>query len=223
MRKSLPLILLCFSLLCFLGCTISKRRYTGGYSVTWHSKVIETRAMQPIIQRPTNHIARSQTEVNNNIELKNENNPDVKIRTTISVSRSEKVIPKSISNYRLPDFNPPRDSITFDDTSVYTKPSRMAPPAFGFLSILCAALSYVLIQILSIAGLAGIYLLLPISALFLTILFAYMAMHKARILLKDYHLQRDKTWSIVGIILAFIGLLIGVLGLLGTLILLGLS
>ena len=222
MRKILLPFLLCFSLLFLIGCTVVKRRYTAGYSVTWHSKTSATKSIQQI-NPLSNKIAESHSSASQYISLKTDNPAGERITLPITYSHSEKVTQKIISNYLPPPIGLPYDSLTFDDTTDYVKPSRMASPAFGFLSMLSGVLSYILVEILSIGGYAGLFLLLPISALFFTILFAYLAIHKARILLTDYHLHKDKAWSIVGIVLASIGLLIGLLGLIGTIILLGVS
>jgi len=65
MKQSIPRFLLFFTLLSIYSCTLTKRKYTGGYYVHWHSKTPEAGAINPVKKTlgTTNKIAQTNSSL----------------------------------------------------------------------------------------------------------------------------------------------------------------
>jgi len=104
MKKTSLAFLLFLSIISLVSCSITKRRYTGGYDVSWHSKPTDAKPINQVRVKPVpvNKIAKANNAPSNPIAA-----PQTKISATQriakAISYSLKEIPKSIISPPIPN------------------------------------------------------------------------------------------------------------------------
>ncbi len=100
MKKLFPYFLIFLSILSLVSCTVTKRKYTGGFYVNWHKKAPETtvntqakiilptssKISQPILPQEKNSVEEKPGSGNISIFIKHPKKELEKITTTISAN-----------------------------------------------------------------------------------------------------------------------------------------
>lgn len=204
-------ILLCIFL--SVGCTITKRRYMPGYHIEWKSShvckisIIHKRRLNI----PSKIVAESKgISPSNFIQCPQ----SVKISTVLHINSTgpNRYLHQS-TDYIVSNIN--SLNISHDSTYVKTyvsKPESSTPPLFGFLSILSSIIGLLGVTATFYAlPTPGLTLLLPFGFSLLAFALAIWAIHTARKI-------RNNPWATVGVILAYIGILLGLIAITWTIL-----
>jgi hypothetical protein len=184
MQKFLPHFLLFFSFIFLVSCTITKRKYTGGYYVNWHRKtsdakfIAQPQKVEPVSNKITLSSSSSEKTV---IAQKTEKPITLKLVQSVSAKSKEKLVTKSFSD----NLTPKSVSSSYTVTPVNTIPGHDQPEnniskkdvrfswLFCLLGLLCQALFWVIsvvnTPLFADSALVGGRLLLPPLALALLI------------------------------------------------------
>ncbi len=148
MKQLLPRFLLVFSLLSLFSCTITKRKYTGGYYVNWHSRAPEARVLIPIQSKHT--VPGKITQTNSPITKKQvvsqpEETITYKLVQAVNLSRNKREPLKTISDNFISSTYPatPQNEVQGHSIQKHHTP-RGLPVLFGLLAILGSLISLML-------------------------------------------------------------------------------
>ena len=138
MKQLLPRFLLVFSLLSLFSCTITKRKYTGGYYVNWHSRAPEARVLIPIQSKHT--VPGKITQTNSPITKKQvvsqpEETITYKLVQAVNLSRNKREPLKTISDNFISSTYPatPQNEVQGHSIQKHHTP-RGLPVLFGLFS-----------------------------------------------------------------------------------------
>ena len=203
MKKILPRFLLFISLFSLFSCTLTKRKYTGGYYINWHSKAPEAIAAKPA--HATNKIAQTNSSF---LKTKVEPQPAKmlaqKIVQEIYYLPQEKGIAKNVS-YNSPTYKVVPENAGQGHSVQQHHTPRGLPVLFGLLSIFFGWLT--LGFCIGATGTFSTVLILTI----LTLLFIFLAISKA---VKIIHEIKENPGSggmwaaVLGIVFAIFGVLL---------------
>jgi hypothetical protein len=211
-RLLLQFLLFIFILSCF-GCSITKRRYTGGYYVSWHHKTPDAGITAQAKTTPVlsnKKVQSKSSSAKTEVEVQTEKTTLQRMEKAISssqkvrrITKNNSIVKSVISTYTVTPENtvPEHDK---DQRGV----ARSSPPLFGVLSILSGLISWTVSGESYLAGssmtTALLFVILTSFLLFLTIYKAVKILHEV----KQNPESGGKGWAIFGIILAIFGLIL---------------
>jgi hypothetical protein len=182
MRKFLPAFLLFLSLISLVSCSITKRRYTGGYDVSWNSKRADIGTTnQVLIKRvKLNKIAQANSAHENPIATPQKEKTFTQ-KIIHAVKYSLKEVQKISPLYPAPIAYPlVQDNIPGHDLPVKTNPDRDLYFSFGFFLLglgIGILLSYIVIADFDPVGdPAALIIILPIVFFIISLIHSFKAM-----------------------------------------------
>jgi len=192
MQKFLPHFLLFFSFIFLVSCTITKRKYTGGYYVNWHRKtsdakfIAQPQKVEPVSNKITLSSSSSEKTV---IAQKTEKPITLKLVQSVSAKSKEKLVTKSFSDNLTPksvsySYNSatlsdtiPGHNVTQKDTSKKDAILSWLLCLLGFLSgLIFGWIVGVLTVGLGNSGSIGLILAFPLILFIISLVHSFKAM-----------------------------------------------
>jgi hypothetical protein len=206
---------LLLSLPCLISCTLTKRKYTGGYYVNWHSKAPEARVLNPIQNKHTIPDKITQTNsplIKTEAIQQPEKTVPQKLNHVQKYSPTVKEVVKNISSSVVPTYPTIPENEMPKHTAKTEHTALSSAPIFGTLSVSAALLSFIGDSAVFFSrGAAGALILFPIILILLAIFLACLSLYKARKILlemKGNPSSGGNGWVVLGKFLAIVGLII---------------